>query len=360
MRLVELELLARDLRLEAYRARQIFAWVHARGATSAEQMTDLPREVRGRLAGAVELAPLVLDGEATAPDGTRKLRLRAADGALVETVLIPEEEKLTQCVSTQVGCALGCRLCATATMGFLRNLTAGEIVDQIYRARALLEGAGAPRLSNLVFMGMGEPLANLDAVLAAVENLCSGLGCDFSPRRITVSTAGLVPRIEELGRRAPTLGLAVSLNATTDEVRSRLMPVNRRWPLPVLLEALRRFPLPRRRRITIEYVLVDGLNDTPADARRLPALLDRIPCKVNLIPFNETDAVSARRDALRLARPSEARIEAFAEVLRAKGLQTTVRRSRGAEVLGACGQLVCRAGGATTADRHLESPEDAR
>ncbi len=368
-----LERFVLGLGLPPFRARQLFSWIHGQGVTSFEPMTTLSRELRGRLAEVASLAPLEVDAELAAPDGTRKLRLRCADGAAVETVLIPEEGKLTQCLSTQVGCGLGCRFCATAGMGLARSLDAGEIVDQVYRARALLAGgagdptkreeeegegeaAGPPRISNLVFMGMGEPLLNLEAVLEAVELLCCDLGANFSPRRITVSTAGVVPGIEELGRRNRQLGLAVSLNATTDELRGQLMPVNKRWPLPVLMEALRAYPLPRRRRITFEYVLLAGLNDTPADARRLPRLLDRIPCKVNLIPFNPGHGLGAAREpaavlAGPLLRPDDEAVEAFAERLRDKDLPTYVRRSRGQEIAAACGQLA--------APRPPRAPADA-
>ena len=327
------ELVRDDLELPPFRARQIFSWIHGRGATSTDVMTDLSRELRARLAELVDLAPLAVDAEATAEDGTQKLRLRCGDGACIETVLIPDElrPKITQCLSTQVGCGLGCRFCSTAGMGLLRNLGAGEIVDQVYRARTLL--ADDQRISNLVFMGMGEPMNNLDAVLAAVEILCEDLGANFSPRRITISTAGVVPGIERMGRLARNVGLAVSLNATTDEVRSRLMPVNRRWPLDTLMGALRRYPLPRRRRITFEYVMIRGINDSLADARRIPRLLDRIPAKVNLIAYNPGPGQEWQR-------PHEEQVEAFAEVLRNKNFNTHVRRSRGRDIAAACGQLV--------------------
>ena len=320
-----------DLELPPFRARQIFSWIHGRGATSAEVMTDLSKDLRALLANEISLDPLEVDAEALAEDGTRKLRLRCTDGALVETVLIPDGPKITQCLSTQVGCGLGCRFCSTAGMGFMRNLGPDEIVDQVYRARALLPAE--TRISNLVFMGMGEPMNNLDAVLTAVDILCEDLGANFSPRRITISTAGVVPGIERMGRQARNVGLAVSLNATTDEVRGRLMPVNRRWPLAVLMKTLRHYPLPRRRRITFEYVLIDGVNDSLADARRIPRLLDRIPAKVNLIPYNPGPGQELRR-------PDEDRVEAFAEILRDKNLNTHVRRSRGSDIAAACGQLV--------------------
>jgi len=331
--------LVRELGLPAWRAGQIFAWVHGKGVTEAGAMSNLSRELRAHLAGRVDLSPLVVDADLRSADGTRKLRLRCADGAAVETVLIPDGDKLTQCLSTQVGCGLACAFCATATLGYRRDLTAGEIVDQVYRARALLEPAAdrAPRISNLVFMGMGEPLNNLDHVLTAVEILCTDTGANFSPRRITISTAGVVPGIAELGRRAPQVGLAISLNATSDEVRGRLMPINKRWPLAALMEALRRYPLPRRRRITFEYVLLAGINDSFQDARRLPRLLDGIPAKVNLIAYNSCGRDEAFKP------PTDETVEVFAERLRAKDLATFVRQSRGRDIAAACGQLAAGA-----------------
>lgn len=328
-----LEQQIQDLNLEPYRARQIFSWVHGRRLTDTAGMTNLSKEIRALLAQAFSLSPPVVDAVQQAEDGTQKLRLRLQrDGAHIETVLIPAEGKVTQCLSSQVGCGLGCRFCATATMGFARSLTADEIVSQVYAGlEQLHEGA---RISNLVFMGMGEPMHNLNTVLQAIEILCTDLGANFSPRRITISTAGLVPGIQELGRRMPQVGLAISLNATTDAVRDRLMPVNRRYPLKVLMDALRRYPLPRRRRITFEYVLIRDLNDTDADAKQIPVLLHGIRSKVNLIPYNP---LPGERE---LGQPDPERVEAFAERLRQRGLTTVVRRSRGAEIAAACGQLV--------------------
>jgi 23S rRNA (adenine2503-C2)-methyltransferase len=219
-------------------------------------------------------------------------------------------------------------------MGLKRHLSAGEIVDQVYRARALLPEE--QRISNLVFMGMGEPLLNLTQVLQAVVILCTDIGANFSARRITISTAGVVPGIETLGRQAPHVGLAISLNATTNELRSQLMPINRRYPLEVLFAALRAYPLPRRRRITFEYVLLEGLNDTAADGKRLCQLLHGIPAKINLIPYNPCGRAASLRP------PSALAVEDFADRLRDKGLTTFVRESRGADIAAACGQLVLR------------------
>ena len=341
-----LEQLVTELGEPRFRALQLFRWLHRAGATSIDQMTNLPRALREQLAARTSLTLLTVAELRESGDGTRKLRLRCADGAAIESVLIPRETKLTLCLSSQVGCALGCCFCATATMGLQRNLSSGEIVDQVYRANALLP-AGA-RLTNLVFMGMGEPLANFEQVATAIELLCAAEGLDLSPRRITVSTAGLVPGIQQLGRQLRQVGLAVSLHATTDELRDRLMPINRRWPLAALFAALRAYPLPRRRRITFEYVLLAGLNDSAADVTRLCRLLDRLPAKINLLPYNP-----CRSDQPQLLRPADDRLEHFADQLRARGLTATVRHSRGLDIAAACGQLVVAAG-----SRESAAPRD--
>lgn len=330
--LPRLEELVLDHGLEPYRARQIFSWVHGRGVTDLMEMTNLSKEARARLAERFHAEPLQEDAALVAQDGTEKLRLRCPGGDLIETVLIPDGDKITQCLSSQVGCGLGCRFCATATMGLKRGLRTEEITGQVYAGRERIpDGA---RISNLVFMGMGEPMNNLDAVLEAVEILCTDLGANLSPRRITISTAGVLPGITELGRRMPQVGLAISLNATTDAVRSELMPVNRRYPLAALFRVLRDYPLPRRRRITFEYVLIRDRNDSLADARRLPKLLHGLRSKVNLIAYNPGPAERT------LSRPDDERVEEFAEILRQRGLTTVVRRSRGADIAAACGQLV--------------------
>jgi 23S rRNA (adenine2503-C2)-methyltransferase len=250
-------------------------------------------------------------------------------------VLIPDDkedrDKLTLCISSQVGCAMDCGFCATATLGFGRNLTAGEIVQQVYRATALAER----RPTNLVFMGMGEPLHNFDNVARALALLEHPWGAAFSPRRITVSTSGLVPAIAKLGALSPNPNLAISLNATTDEVRERIMPVNKRWPIAALLEAARRFPLSHGRRVTFEYVLLAGVNDSDADADRLPRLLRGIPSKVNLIPWNPFNGPQFQR-------PSAERIRTFQERLRAADMAVYIRTPRGDDIDAACGQLAGR------------------
>jgi 23S rRNA (adenine2503-C2)-methyltransferase len=309
-----------------FRAEQIFRWVHFRGVDSVEEMTDLGKPLRARLAEKARLGRLEIDREQVSRDGTRKLRLKTHDGRLIETVLIPDGDaggdpgedeendfrggrkpehlqhalfprrpKLTQCISSQVGCALDCTFCATAQLGFGRQLSAGEIVDQVYRARKLIDAlpeddptrrAGASRITNLVFMGMGEPLHNYANLIRALHLLTDERGADFSRRRITVSTAGLVPGIEKLAQEPLQVNLAISLNASNDEVRDLLMPINKKWPIARLLEAVKKMPLEKKRRVTFEYVLLDGVNDSDADARRLATLLRGIPCKENMIPWN--------------------------------------------------------------------------
>jgi 23S rRNA (adenine2503-C2)-methyltransferase len=315
-----------------FRADQLFRWIHARGAGSFEEMTDVPRPLRERLAQTARLETLALDVVQQSHDGTRKLRLRAADGSLFESVLIPDGEKLTQCISSQVGCAIDCDFCATAKMGLIRNLSAGEIVDQVYRARALLAGR---RITNLVYMGMGEPLHNYQEVVRSLRILCDELGANFSHRRITVSTAGLVPAIEKLGREDVPCNLAVSLNATTDEVRNRLMPLNRKWNLEKLLKAVRAYPLERRRRVTFEYVLLAGVNDSLDDAARLSRLLKGMPCKVNVIPWNPHPLSDYRR-------PSPEAIARFQNEVKRLGLPAYLRTPRGDDIDAACGQLANR------------------
>jgi 23S rRNA (adenine2503-C2)-methyltransferase len=332
MKLAALETLVAEWDLPKYRAEQLYTWIHRRGASSTEEMTNLSKDLRSRISKKADLRPLEVKKVVVSEDGTKKLRLHCTDGAVVESVLIPNDGKITQCLSTQVGCALGCNFCATATLGLKRNLSVGEIVDQVYRAQRLLEGD--ERITNLVYMGMGEPMANLECVLDSVDILCSEAGADFSPRRITISTSGHVPGIKKMGNRAANVGLAISLHAVTDELRDKLMPINKRWPLAVLLKTLREYPLPRRRRITFEYILFAGLNDSRADAKRLVALLDRIPAKVNLLAYNPL-----RKDHPDLKRPDDDTMEQFAEWLRDKDISTTVRRSRGMDIAAACGQL---------------------
>ena len=330
--------LAASLGEPRYRGEQIWRWVHARGATSLDQMSDVSKDLRARLAGQVTLGTLAVAEVQRSVDGTRKMRLTTRDGKSIESVLIPDGDKLTQCISSQVGCALDCQFCATAKLGLTRNLEPGEIADQVYRAQELLarEEPGR-RITNLVYMGMGEPLHNYDAVVKSIAILTDERGANFSHRRITVSTVGLVPAIERLGREPEVRpNLAVSLNASSDEVRSEIMPVNRKWPIARLMAALKAYPLERRRRITFEYVLLAGVNDSDEDADRLARLLRGMKCKVNLIPWNPHPEAPYRR-------PSAAAIERFQNRVKSLGLAAYLRTPRGDDIDAACGQLANRA-----------------
>jgi 23S rRNA (adenine2503-C2)-methyltransferase len=317
-----------------YRARQIFRWLHQKGARSLAEMTDLPKAFREKLEASTTVTTLVEDAVQRSTDGTVKRRFRTADGKLIESVYMPEEKRQTLCVSTQVGCAMGCAFCRTAKMGFIRHLTPGEIVDQVHRVNAALvaEGLPGPRpLTNLVFMGMGEPLHNYENVKGALEILQSEDGPNFSHRHLTVSTSGLVPMIDRLGAETE-VKLAVSLNASTEEQRRELMPVTKRYSLAELIAACRRFPLRQGRRITFEYVLLGGINDSMDDARRLIDLLKGMEVKVNLIPFNENPESPFKS-------VSDEKAEAFRSFLVAHELTAVTRKNRGRDISAACGLL---------------------
>jgi 23S rRNA (adenine2503-C2)-methyltransferase len=323
-----------------FRGEQIWRWVHDKAARSFDDMTNLGRETRARLAETATIGGLEIAEVQTSHDGTRKLRLVTRDGQSIESVLIPDGDKTTQCISSQVGCAVDCQFCATAKMGLKRNLDAGEIVDQVYLARRLLaEVDPGRRISNLVYMGMGEPLHNYDNLVRSLRILTHDKGVGLSQRRITVSTSGLVPKLERLGGETVRPNLAVSLNAPNDEVRDQIMPINRKWNIAKLLGALRAYPLEQRRRITFEYVLLAGVNDSLGDAGQLAKLLRGIKCKVNLIPFNPHPEAP-------YARPSHAQVMAFQEECRRLGMPTYLRTPRGDDIDAACGQLANRSGGA--------------
>jgi 23S rRNA (adenine2503-C2)-methyltransferase len=343
----ELDALFAELRERPFRARQVHRWLHRRGAASFDEMTDLPRALRAELEARCSLTTLTREVEQRSSDGTIKWRWGTADGQAVESVYMPETERRTLCVSSQVGCGMGCTFCLTATLGLARNLTPGEIVDQVHRANRRLvelgEGEGPRPLTNLVFMGMGEPLANFENLKAALEILLSEDGPNFSHRHVTVSTAGLVPMIQRLGEETQ-VKLAVSLNATTDAIRDRIMPINRRWPIAELLRACRSFPMKQGRRITFEYVMLGGVNDADEDAERLGRLLRQIPSKVNLIPYNENPGLALRG-------PEAARVERFRDLLVAAGITAVVRKSRGRDIAAACGQLAAQGAAAAVALR---------
>ena len=314
----------------AYRTGQILRWIYQRRARAIDEMTDLSQTDRAKLSARASIRRTASCVVFRSADDTRKLILKLEDGLEVEAVLIPDDDRLTLCLSTQVGCTLDCGFCLTGTMGLKRNLKPHEIIDQVLTAQDQLEAA--ERLSNMVFMGMGEPLANLNAMSEAIRRLTNkhwGLG--WSPRRITVSTAGLASKMNDL---APLgVNLAVSLNATTEEQRARLMPaVNGMASLKTLLLACRRYPLAPRRRLTFEYVLLAGVNDREADALRLVKLIRGITCKVNLIPFNPFPGSAFRR-------PTDRDVLTFQTVVQNAGVDVFIRKSRGRDVLGACGQL---------------------
>jgi 23S rRNA (adenine2503-C2)-methyltransferase len=326
------ELFRRD-GLPPYRAEQVLTWIYRHRIEDIDAMTNLPASLRATLAEGWTARSLACQEVRVSQDGTRKLALAGEDGAVVEAVLIPEERRNTLCVSTQVGCPLACSFCATGALGFTRNLTTGEIVDQLLHAQAALDPDES--ITNVVFMGMGEPLLNLPAVLEAVRILIDPKLLAMAPRRITVSTSGIVPKIRPLLEVAP-INLAVSLHATTDEVRDVLVPLNRRFPLDRLLGALRDEPLVSRKRpVFFEYTLIEGVNDSLEDARRLPNLLRDIPAKLNVIPMNP-HADSPHRA------PSDAVCDAFTAELHRSGLRVTLRRNRGRDIDAACGQLARR------------------
>ncbi|MGV1101010.1 23S rRNA (adenine(2503)-C(2))-methyltransferase RlmN [Thiovibrio sp. JS02] len=326
------------LGLPAKRARHLFRNLHQPGVNDFSGMREVKKEVRQLLAGhgvLVGLTPLAVE---KSEDGTEKFAFRLADGAVIESVLIPEEGRHTLCVSSQVGCAMGCGFCLTGAQGFSRNLTPGEIVNQVLAVIHHMMQAGIKRatpreyVNNLVFMGMGEPLANYDNLLAALRILMDERGLEFTERRITVSTCGLVPRIRDLGRDI-RVNLAISLHAADDETRSRLMPVNKTYNIEALLAACRDFPLGRKKVILFEYILLKGINDSLAHAGLLAEKLSDIPCRINLLPYN------AAAEAGPYACPENEDILAFQKVLRDAGFNTFIRQSRGADISAACGQL---------------------
>lgn len=313
--------------LPSYRAKQLLHWMYIKYAQSIEEITEFSKDLRERLSGIAYISRSLLIKRQVSIDGTEKFLFGLEDGEGIESVLIPEPDRLTLCISSQVGCAMGCMFCLTGKLGLRRNLKAYEIVDQVIAAGRIILPR---RITNVVLMGMGEPLANFNEVVEALWRMTEIM--KLSKRRITLSTAGIAPKIIELGEKAPHVNLAVSLNATTDEIRDRIMPVNKRYPLKVLLDACRRFPLEPRRRVTFEYVMLDGINDSIDDAKRLIKLLRGIPCKVNLIPFNPFEGCLFRR-------PSDEVILTFQRVLLDGNVTALIRKSRGQDILAACGQL---------------------
>ena len=321
--------LCRDAGVKDVHAETLNAYVFRRGITDWYAMPELPKQLRTHLDQHVRLFEPTLIANQQADDGTRKILLSMPDGKEVESVLIPASGRLTQCVSTQVGCAIGCKFCLTATAGLTRNLSTAEIMSQVFTARHLM---GQP-VTNLVLMGMGEPLHNYDAVSDFVRMVTDAKGMAFSPRRVTLSTAGLVPAIYRMIEDELPCSLAVSLNATTDEIRSHIMPINQKYPIAELLDAMHAYiDKHGRKRILIEYVLLGGINDSLEDAKRLVKLLDGMASTINLLPFNPFPGSTWQR-------PERSHVEAFRAELKQAGFIAVVRESRGRDISAACGQL---------------------
>jgi 23S rRNA (adenine2503-C2)-methyltransferase len=341
LELPELEQALVDLGQPRFHGRQVFQWIHKRGVADFGLMSDLSRELRTTLADHFEIqTPSVVRREQSA-DGTTKLLLRLADGKRIETVCIPENpsgspdvldaDRLTFCLSTQVGCAMRCAFCLTGKMGIDRNLTAGEIAGQV---RVLVRELNlTDHRFNIVLMGMGEPLHNYEETMKALRILADEYGMAVSPRRVTLSTVGVLPALERLATEPVMPNLAISLHATTEAQRDLLVPINRKYSIEELLNTCRRFPLKRRERITFEYVMLKDVNDTPDDARRLVRLLTGIKGKVNLLPLNEAAGIPFER-------PSDAAVNRFARILSERGVTVSVRKSRGRDIRAACGQLI--------------------
>ena len=336
--LEELKALVDTMGERPFRATQLYRWLFKKHARSIDAMTDVSLGFRRTLSeGGFYMGSSGVLETRVSTDGTAKFLLELEDGARIESVLIPEPKRLTLCVSTQTGCSLGCAFCMTGSMGPGRDLTLSEMVSQLEEAE-LLAGAGKVKghlcITNVVIMGMGEPLLNYDEVVKFLRVLIDGKAMGFGPRKVTLSTAGVVPAIERLGRdlTVNSINLAVSLNATIDKVRSTLMPINKLYPLKALMAALRAYPLKKRGAFTIEYVLIRDCNDSPDDARRLVKLLKGLPSKVNLIPFNPFPSS-------KFERPTAERVLTFQKILLNAGLTAVKRESRGADIQAACGQL---------------------
>jgi len=327
--LEETKLWVKERGLEAYRAEQIRRWVFRHQAQSFQSMTTLSKQVRTFLDAHAVISQLALVKTEESVDGTKKFLFELDDGTRIESVLIPERDHVTACISSQVGCAMGCRFCLTAKQGLSRNLKSSEIVNQVIQVRQSMDQP--QELTNIVLMGMGEPLANYEAVTRAIRNIISSDGLDFSRRRVTLSTCGLVPEIQRLGKELP-INLAVSLNAADDDTRNRLMPINKKYPLRQLIDALMAFPLQKGRRITIEYILIKDVNDHLHDASNLARLLSKLKAKVNLIPFNPFEGSAFEA-------PAEQTIQAFRDELIRTNYTAIIRQSKGRDISAACGQL---------------------
>jgi 23S rRNA (adenine2503-C2)-methyltransferase len=327
----QLEQAFEHLGIERFRARQVFRWIYRHGVTSFDAMTDLSQPLRATLAARTSLTTPAIVRRERSVDGTEKFLLGLADGKHIESVFIPDTPSMTFCLSTQVGCAMACAFCLTGKMGLVRHLTAGEIVGQV---RVLVAALAMREVRfNIVLMGMGEPLHNYDETMKALRILNDEHGLSVSPRRVTLSTVGLLPALERLAHEPLMPNLAISLHAPTDATRGELVPLNRKYGVSEILEACRRFPLKRRNRITFEYVMLAGVNDSPEDARALARLLAGVKSKINLIPLNAAPGIPFER-------PSDDTVDRFAQILADRHLTVSVRKSRGRDIRAACGQLI--------------------
>jgi 23S rRNA (adenine2503-C2)-methyltransferase len=361
----ELKTFVENLGQSPYRAQQIINWIYKKRATSFEEMTNLSKHLRAQLNKKAFVSTLRVLKEQRSQDGTRKFLFELEDGKTTESVLIPDQNRLTLCISSQVGCAMGCKFCVTGTLKLIRNLKAYEIVDQIISAQRIINTDTSytlpsssnktkpqknQKITNIVLMGMGEPLHNFSEVIESLWRMVNLLG--FSKRKITLSTAGIVPKISELAKKGPRINLALSLNASTDKIRNMIMPLNQVYPIKKLINACKKFPLEPRRKITFEYVLLDGINSSKEDAVRLVDLLKGIQAKVNLIPFNlfsqklQKSVIPLRSDRLRpcfkkmiLKTPSEDKTLGFQKILLNAGITAIIRKSKGGDISAACGQL---------------------
>ena len=321
----------------AFRGRQIMSWLYRPGISDFSEMTDLAKSFRAVLADKASISRFTEPILERSSDGCVKFGFTLEDNSIIESVLIPEEDRNTLCISSQVGCAMGCSFCKTGTMGFLRNLTPAEIVNQVCSVRDFLADEPSKRLigpstvTNIVYMGMGEPLNNLENLLTSIAILTDQKGLDMASRRITVSTCGIANKMYELGRRT-SVNLAISLHAVDNETRNALMPVNRKFPIEKLLAACRSYPIQKRKRIMFEYTLLDGINDSDQEAVELSRILRKIPCKINLLAYNEAEGIPYRSS------PRE-RILAFQDILRQAHYSVFIRNSRGTDISAACGQL---------------------
>jgi 23S rRNA (adenine2503-C2)-methyltransferase len=331
--LEEIEAAVAELNEQRYRAHQIYAGIYKRLFSSWDQFTELGKQLREKLKDRYSIAHLAPQHVFVSDDGTRRYLFEVGPGQRIESVFIPEERRDTFCISTQVGCAVGCLFCVTGRLRMQRNLSPGEIIGQILAMQAD-RGTGSKRL-NIVIMGMGEPLHNYANVMKAIRLMTDEQGMFVSPRRVTLSTSGVVPGIQSLAEEPVIPNLAISLNATTDEVRNQLMPINKKWNIASLLEACRNFPLAQRGRITFEYVLIANMNDSPEDARRLARLLQGLQKKVNLIPLNIDPWISLKAS-------SPERVLAFQKILTERRITANIRRPRGGDVSAACGMLAGR------------------